>query len=695
MQLRNMVRGAPLTSCMLTLALTLAVASVAYPPVAAAAGRPDLVVKRVVPTAGVRAPGESFTLVDTVANRGTAPARSSTTGYYLSTDAHRDAGDVRLAGVRKVGKLRPGRKSTGTVTLTVPRTTRGGLYRVIACADITRRVRERRERNNCRGARSVLRRILVAEPPQPPSPLPVTVSRASGSAVTQDVDADTGGTVSTTGPDGTTYSLKVPPGALGSSTAITMTPLSGVSGSGLSGRLIGAVDLAPDGLTLNRPATLTMTPASPGALTPSAGHAIDGFSFQGSGSDFHLFPVDDFLPGARPATTALHYSVMHFTGFTAQEVTPTEQVSVEGHMSVAPVLSFEAMMAQLTYAYRDGTISAEQWGTRLGDAVVVSFVGNVVPVMNQALTSSVTWEDAHTALTAYLQWAHWVEILGFAGGHNQRYNVDYDTFESAGQGAVLQILNYVFTSTYDRCMAGNEPPLQYKRLLILAREVGTIDADNVEGILGADYQARIDECGNRIPRTWAGTISYSWDRHGACTGTCRMDLSEGTGTLHVHLVEERPGNQNWLNDGSDYRVTAHDRTETTGPRCTLFEDDSSSAGGPMTTNEGAFYLSNYANNTYAYLGFDAARYVDVNITSTGSDCTTSSFVAAHQWHQYRAAGGSCPALPRQDGDPASGLRASKTTQNGRAVLDFACDDTQTTSGGTTHIHVTGTLLRTP
>ncbi len=675
--------------------MALAVALVAYPSAAEAAGKPDLIVSSVVPAAGSLAPGQSFVVVDRVVNRGTVAASASSTGYYLSLDGRQGAGDVRLGGVRKVARLAPGRTSTGRVTLKIPSSTRAGLYQVIACADVARRVRESRETNNCRAAGSVLRRILVTPAPPAPSPLSVTSSPAPASAVTQDVDADAGGTITATGPDGTTYSLAIPARALSTTTSITVTPVSSLSGSGLGGRLIGAVELSPDGLQLSRPATLTITPASPTVLTPAPGYAIDGFSYEGEGRDFHLFPTAESFPGAAPNATSLHYSVMHFTGFTGQEATPAEEVSVEGHLSVAPAPSFEATVAKLNIRYRDGTITEAQWTSGLSDALVASFFRDVLPVLNHALNSSVTWEDAHTAVAAYEHWARWVEILGLAGGHNARYKVDFDTLDRAGHDGILLIAGYVFTSTYNRCMAGIEPQVQYQHLLTLAHEVLSLDETHVADILGADYQARIDECGNRKPRTWAGTISYSWDAHGSCTGTCKLDLSEGTGVLHVHFVEETAGNQHWLNDGSDYLATAHTRTETAGPNCTLVEDDTSSTSGPITPSEGAFYLSNYANNTYAYLGFDAARYVDVHIVSTNSDCTTDDFVATHQWHQYRAAGGACPALPRHDGDPSPGLRATKTSQNGHAVLDFACDDTQTTSGGTTHIHVTGTLIESP
>lgn len=232
----------------------------------------------------------------------------------------------------------------------------------------------------------------------------------------------------------------------------------------------------------------------------------------------------------------------------------------------------------------------------------------------------------------------------------------------------------------------------WSTLPVRVRSAGQVNAaESIESILGADYETKTQACRDQIKHTWTGTISYTWDQHGTCTGTCKLDLSEGSGVLHVRLIEESPNNQHWLDDGSDYTATEHYRSETADANCTTkVEDDTWSASGPMSEGD-AFYLSEYTNNTYAYLGFSAEKNVDVHVHSTNSDCSTNDFVLPNIWHQFRAAGGDCPQLPRSDGDPFSGLRASKTTQAGQLVLDFTCQDSVTTSYDTTNIHVTGSL----
>jgi subtilase family serine protease len=114
----------------------------------AASPRPDLgVVKLVVPDEATA--GGKLTIRDRTGNAGKATAKGSQTAYYLSIDARKSANDIAL-GHRSVGRLKPGKTSAGSATVTVPNAS--GLFRVIACADDKGRIRESREANNCRAA---------------------------------------------------------------------------------------------------------------------------------------------------------------------------------------------------------------------------------------------------------------------------------------------------------------------------------------------------------------------------------------------------------------------------------------------------------------------------------------------------------------------------------------------------------------
>src|SRR5690348_4959847 len=92
--------------------------------------------------------GESFVVGDVAANRGPVGAGWSVTRYYLVS-----GGTVLVAGLRRVPALKGHHRSRGRVRLSIPASASPGRYSLLACADATRRVAERNERNNCRAAR--------------------------------------------------------------------------------------------------------------------------------------------------------------------------------------------------------------------------------------------------------------------------------------------------------------------------------------------------------------------------------------------------------------------------------------------------------------------------------------------------------------------------------------------------------------
>jgi hypothetical protein len=142
---------------------------------------PDLTPRSVSAPAAVTV-GTRFIAHDVLTNRGGRTARRSTMGYYLSRDRRRGAGDLRL-GLAAVRPIRPGRRSSRRKVLTLPADA-NGRYRLIACADVLRRVRERRERNNCVATRGVIAAAAFESPgpvpndepgppqPEPPAPQP-------------------------------------------------------------------------------------------------------------------------------------------------------------------------------------------------------------------------------------------------------------------------------------------------------------------------------------------------------------------------------------------------------------------------------------------------------------------------------------------------------------------------------------------
>jgi uncharacterized repeat protein (TIGR03803 family) len=106
------------------------------------------------------APGGRFTVSETVTNNGQATAAASTTQYYLSVDAAKDAGDL-LIGARAIVSLVGGATSAGSKIVTVPAGTAHGVYYVLACADDRFKVVETNETNNCLASATT---IVVGQP---------------------------------------------------------------------------------------------------------------------------------------------------------------------------------------------------------------------------------------------------------------------------------------------------------------------------------------------------------------------------------------------------------------------------------------------------------------------------------------------------------------------------------------------------
>ena len=92
---------------------------------------------------------KGFSVTDTVENHGSTPARTSRTRYYFSLDTSKTGDDKRLTGDRSVQALGAGGTSSGLAELTVPASTRLGVYFLLACADDANVVSESDEADNC------------------------------------------------------------------------------------------------------------------------------------------------------------------------------------------------------------------------------------------------------------------------------------------------------------------------------------------------------------------------------------------------------------------------------------------------------------------------------------------------------------------------------------------------------------------
>jgi len=130
-----------------------------------------------------------------------------------------------------------------------------------------------------------------------------------------------GGDIRAKSEDGTTFVLTVPPKAVAFDTEITMTPLTGIVGLGMSGGRFAGVDLGPEGLPFYGDLLLTIIPHT-------GNGAVDAVSFtsQRDGADLHLYPLE--LDPTRLALRISHFSTygVYYAENGSTSVQPTPEL---------------------------------------------------------------------------------------------------------------------------------------------------------------------------------------------------------------------------------------------------------------------------------------------------------------------------------------------------------------------------------
>jgi CARDB len=149
-----------LIAAALSLGLALVVA-------AGAASRPDLKVQRVAASNSGGAIGSRVAIGVTTTNTGRQRAPASLTRFYLSLDKRQSRND-RVLGSSRVAGLSARKSARRRVRVTIPRRFAPGRYRLLACADATRKTKEASERNNCRAASRI---FSVRTSPGPSGPI--------------------------------------------------------------------------------------------------------------------------------------------------------------------------------------------------------------------------------------------------------------------------------------------------------------------------------------------------------------------------------------------------------------------------------------------------------------------------------------------------------------------------------------------
>ena len=187
--------------------------------------------------------------------------------------------------------------------------------------------------------------------------------------VTAEITQD-GGTIEATTADGRTVKLVVPPGALVDPVTIAVTPVLSIGGWPTDGDVVAAVDLQPDGLRFQRPATLTLQ-----ADRDLTGLAVTGFTYAGDGTSLHAFPAS--FAGHDVTMTLMHFSGYGAAGGRAgdlatpglDDVASVEQAAAsQGDGSIDPATLFSSMRGWYRNSIRPVLVAAETDDGRIDDA---------------------------------------------------------------------------------------------------------------------------------------------------------------------------------------------------------------------------------------------------------------------------------------------------------------------------------------
>jgi hypothetical protein len=362
-------------------------------------------------------------------------AKPSAVSFWLSSNRTKGKGDKAVIGGEFVPALGRGKSSARPAVAFVPQSVKLGSYYLLACAD------------NCLASKRKLKVVKQHAAAK------VTPQLAGANAVSQLVSATAGGTLNATGPDGSTYSLEIPAGALPSDTTVKMTPVASIGGLPFTSAA-GGVDLQPEGLMLLKTARLTVTPAH----VPPPGHQVT-VGWHAGGQDFHLQPTS---PGK-----GFVFGIDHFSGY---EVVNGTQKQVAAQLQRPPISTREQ--------FEQARYEATKHASDELPAIFVSYYDNVVKgLLNQAKTDDAV---VSLALTEALGWSRSVELLGLGGDPALKSREDQVTSQ------LVTIVQNAANRAGDKCIAGDLG--QVGRLLGLERFA------QVLGFTTGDVFTKIGHC---------------------------------------------------------------------------------------------------------------------------------------------------------------------------------------------------------
>ncbi len=363
-------------------------------------------------------------------------------------------------------------------------------------------------------------------------PIDLVPTLADG-AVTAEIGRE-GGSVTATGPDGTTYLLELPADALLFPTDITLTPLAEVTGFPFDAppehRL--GVDLAPRGLELARQATLTITPA----VSPE-GMAVAALGYPGEGDDARA----EFF---NEEQGSILLTLEHFSGYVV--VYPTELTHWRAFARAE--LEFEIEMLQSEIAAVIGwNRSAQLLGEASLDPVFIArhYLPDyrrvaLIPSLNNAAFGCREGMEAVVAWFGYWRQAQELGVAGDADSPGDpEFYVEFggktltSAFELPEQ-LMPTIVENCLQEDYEACVITGDLNILTQRIVAIERTMQLLGRDLEPAWVNLliDYTKK---CGQ-----WRLTVYTEFEDTTQVSGAAAGFKAEGAVTRHIDLRWE-PG----------------------------------------------------------------------------------------------------------------------------------------------------------
>jgi hypothetical protein len=270
--------------------------------------------------------------------------------------------------------------------------------------------------------------VVEAKPlPIPADPNPLTVTPHLDESQAVETTLPEAGGVLEAESGGVRYTLTIPEGALMSEQDVRLVPVQSIEGLPMSGGLLGAVQLEPDGVRFLKPVVLQIEVL--GGFDPVQ---AAGFAYHGLGQEFHLFPA--FVEG-----NTVQIEILHFSGYGSGAVTPED---IDQQMQHPPSSAEDRLNQEISDFLSKASKSDEDIFSDELEPILRAYIENVLlPELKAAETNDKLVDAAASKLLSFNTSLH---LLGFDDRFDRELEKAYASLEKGLENA--------FDKAYERCV---------------------------------------------------------------------------------------------------------------------------------------------------------------------------------------------------------------------------------------------------